>query len=68
MSISVARSAVALVAVVAVAGAAFRVSTAPDRIKERRNTAQAACIAAGGQWTAVERDEICVKGAPTKAP
>ena len=68
MSISVARSAVALVAVVAVAGAVFRVSTAPDRIKERRDTAHAVCIASGGQWTTVERDEICVKGEPAKAP
>ena len=33
MSIRLAGSAVALVAVVAVVGAVFRVSTAPDRIK-----------------------------------
>ena len=68
MRISVARSAVALVAVVAVVGAAFRVSTAPDRIKERRETAHAVCVAAGGQWTTVEREEICLKGEATKAP
>ena len=68
MSISLARSAVALVAVVAVAGAVFRVSTAPDRIKERRNTAYSVCIASGGEWVKGERDEACVKPDGTKKP
>ena len=68
MSISVARSAVALIAVVAVVGAVFRVSTAPDRIKERRDTAYAVCLASGGEWVKVDRDEICVKGDGAKKP
>ena len=61
MSISVARHAVAIVAVVAVVGAVFRVSTAPDRIKDRRDTARAVCLASGGQWVKPERDELCLK-------
>ena len=68
MSISLARSAVALVAVVAVAGAVFRVSTAPDRIKERRETAYSVCIASGGAWVKGERGETCEKPDAAKKP
>ena len=68
MSIRLAGSAVALVAVVAVVGAVFRVSTAPDRIKERRATAYSVCIASGGEWVKGERDEACVKPDAAKKP
>ena len=68
MSIRLAGSAVALVAVVAVVGAVFRVSTAPDRIKERRATAYGVCIASGGEWVKGERDEACVKPDAAKKP
>lgn len=61
MNDTVARYAVALVVLVAVAGAVFRVSTAPDRIKERRETARSVCLATGGQWVGEGRDAICVK-------
>ena len=53
---------------VAVVGAVFRVSTAPDRIKERRNTAYSVCIASGGEWVKGERDEACVKPDAAKKP
>jgi hypothetical protein len=59
VSINLARLAVAAVAVAAVAGAVFRVSTAPERIKQRQETARSVCLASGGQWVKVDRDEIC---------
>jgi hypothetical protein len=61
MNNTVARLTVALVVVVAVAGAVFRVSTAPDRIKDRRDTARAVCLASGGQWVKPAGDELCMK-------
>ena len=68
MSTSVARLAVAVVTVVAVAGAVFRVSTAPDRIRERRDTALSVCVGSGGEWVKIDRDEICRKPADDKKP
>lgn len=44
--------------VLGVASAVFRVATAPDRIKERRETARKVCLASGGQWIE-ERDQGC---------
>ena len=61
MNNTVARFVVALVVVVAVAGAVFRVSTAPDRIKERRETARSVCLATGGAWVKQGRDDMCLK-------
>ena len=56
-----ARNAVMVVAVAAIGGALFRVVTGPDRIKERRSTAQSVCESTGGKWTKVGPDEVCVK-------
>ena len=56
----------ALVAVAAVGGAAYYVTSAPDRIKERRSTAQKVCASAGGSWVMVGRDEACVGSNPVK--
>lgn len=61
MSINIVRHGFVLVASVAVGAAVFRVATAPDRIKERRDTAHAVCLSSGGKWVKVERDEICVR-------
>jgi hypothetical protein len=61
MNIPMGRYAVLLVAAVAVAGAAFRVSTAPDRIKARMETARAGCTANGGEWLQVDGKDMCVK-------
>ncbi len=61
MNIQMGRYAVWLVAAVAVAGTAFRVSTAPDRIKARVETARSGCIANGGQWLKVDGNDMCVK-------
>ena len=54
-----ARIAVAVVIVASIAGAIFRVATAPDRVRERREIARAACADAGGEWIKVGSDEIC---------
>ncbi|CAN5742734.1 hypothetical protein BH11PSE8_BH11PSE8_45010 [soil metagenome] len=56
-----ARNAVMVVAVAAIGGALFRVATGPDRIKERRSTAQSVCEASGGRWAKVGPDEVCVR-------
>ena len=54
-----ARLAVVLVIVASIGGAVFRVATAPDRVRERRETARAACASGGGEWIRVGADEIC---------
>src|SRR5437016_5885910 len=61
-----ARVAVAVVIVASVAGAAVRVATAPDRVKERRDTARAACTGAGGEWVRLGNDEACRAPDPAK--
>ena len=68
MIIRIARYAFVLIALVAIVSAVFRVSTAPDRIKQRRDTAYSVCIASGGEWVKVDRDEICVKEEAAKKP
>lgn len=55
-----------LLMLLAVGSAAFRVATAPERIKERRETAQAVCRSSGGQWVQVdEREHGCLHAAST---
>ena len=62
-----ARLAVVLVIVASIGGAVFRVATAPDRVRERRETARAACASGGGEWIRVGADEICRAGRPNSA-
>jgi len=59
LQIGFARHVFAWVVFAAVVAALFRVATAPDRIAERRNTARNVCLASGGVWVKVDRDEIC---------
>jgi hypothetical protein len=54
-----------LVVVLALGAAVFRVATAPERIKERRETARSVCLSSGGQWVKVQRDEVCQRDTPT---
>ena len=68
MKINLARHAVGVIVIVAIAATIFRISTAPDRARERMKTAQAVCVASGGEWVTVERDPACVKGTQTAAP
>lgn len=47
---------------VAFLATAFRVSTAPDRIRQRAETAKASCARAGGQWVLQGSREVCRYG------
>lgn len=51
----------ALLALLAIGAAVFRVATAPDRIKERRETARQVCLSSGGQWVPMDRDHGCLR-------
>lgn len=59
MVVSLARSAFVVVVVATLAATVFRVSTAPERVKARRDQARSVCIGSGGSWVQVGRDEIC---------
>jgi len=64
MQLGFARHVFAWVVLAAIIAALFRIATAPDRIAERRNTARNVCLAGGGQWVRVGRDDICQRGTP----
>lgn len=55
------RSAFVIVVLVTLGATAFRVYTAPDRIKVRRDTARSVCLGSGGEWVKVGLDEVCRK-------
>jgi hypothetical protein len=59
MSLRIGRFSFAIVVIGVLAATLFRVSTAPERIKQRRDTAQATCIANAGTWKTVGRTETC---------
>jgi hypothetical protein len=60
MGIRIAWTIVALIVIGAAVSAVFRVATAPDRIKERRDMAKEVCLKAGGEWViADDRREVC---------
>jgi hypothetical protein len=61
MTLNLARSAFVIVVLAAVGASVFRVSTAPERVRDRRDTARSVCIGSGGQWLRVGNDEICQK-------
>lgn len=54
-------SILAILAVItlAVFSTTFRVSTAPERIRQRLDAARAACEGSGGAWVKVGREESC---------
>ena len=56
-------------AVFALGGGAFRVATAPDRIRDRHEDAKKVCLERGGQWAQVDqRTEGCRLPASSSAP
>jgi hypothetical protein len=62
-----ARLAVALVIAASILGTIFRVATAPERVKERRETARTTCTSSGGVWVEVGSVEMCrTPGTPEK--
>jgi len=60
MGMRIAWTIVALIIVGAAVSAVFRVATAPDRIRERRDMAKEVCLKAGGEWVIAEsKKEVC---------
>jgi hypothetical protein len=62
MKISITRLAFGAVVTVAVAAAFFRITTAEDRVIERRALARTVCASTGGVWMTVQGTEVCDKG------
>ncbi len=62
MKISITRMAFVAVVVAAIAAAFFRVTTAQDRVSERRALARTVCASTGGVWHSVNGAEVCDKG------
>lgn len=61
MNFSVGQFVVVLVIVAAVGATVFRVSTGPDRARQRQDTARQVCTETGGEWLKVDREEVCRK-------
>lgn len=62
MAVRIAWAVVALIIIGAAVSAMFRVVTAPDRVRERREIAKQVCVKAGGEWVSSGRDEVCKRG------
>ena len=65
MKLRLAGVSIALVVVLTIAAAAFRVWTAPERIRMRLDSARTTCLNGGGEWIKVGREESC-KPAPER--
>ena len=60
MAVRIAWALVVLIIIGAAVSAVFRVATAPDRIRERREIAKEVCLKAGGEWIrSDDRREVC---------
>lgn len=62
MKINITRTAFGAVVAVAIAAAFFRVTTAEDRVSERRALARTVCTSTGGVWMSINGAEVCDKG------
>ena len=61
MNIGVGRYMFAVVIILALGAATFRISTAPERAKQRRELARQTCVETGGEWVQSQHDEVCHK-------
>ncbi len=61
MKFSVGRHLFLLVATAVALGTAFRVATAPERVRKLHETARLNCGANGGTWKVVDGKELCHK-------
>jgi len=60
MGMRIAWTIVALIIIGAAVSAVFRVATAPERIRERREMAKEVCLKSGGEWVMGDnRREVC---------
>ena len=66
MNIGVGRYMFAVVIILALGAATFRISTAPERAQQRRDLARQTCVGAGGEWLQTGGDGVCRK--PGEAP
>ena len=66
MKINLTRMAFAAIVALAVAAAFFRVTTAEQRVSERRALARTVCASTGGVWEVVNGREECTKGNSAK--
>jgi hypothetical protein len=59
MHIAITRYTFTLVAVGTLGASAWRVSTAPERIRARHEVAKQVCVTRGGEWVQIEREFLC---------
>ena len=59
MRLNVSLVLIVMVVAMTIGGTAFRVWTAPERIRMRLDSAKASCLNAGGEWVKVGREESC---------
>lgn len=65
MKLKLAGASIAVVVLLTIAAAVFRVWTAPERIRMRLDAAKTTCLNGGGEWIKVGREESC-KPAPER--
>ena len=61
MKIGFGRHLFVVVAIAVVFGTAFRIATAPERVKKLHDIARSSCGANGGTWKVVDDQERCEK-------
>ena len=61
MKLSVGRHLFVVVAIAVVIGTAFRVVTAPERVRKLHDIARTSCGTGGGTWKVVDGQERCEK-------
>lgn len=59
MKLRLAGASILMVVILTIAAAAFRIWTAPERIRMRLDSAKATCLNGGGEWIKVGREESC---------
>jgi hypothetical protein len=60
MAVRIAWTLVVLIIVGAAVSYVFRVATAPDRIRERREIAKEVCVKSGGEWVLGDNErKVC---------
>ena len=59
MKASLSVASVIVVIGLTIVAATYRVSTAPERVRSRLNTAKESCTAGGGEWVKVGTEEEC---------
>ena len=61
MKLNLTRWLFAAVIAIAIAAAFFRITTAEERVSERRALARTVCMSTGGVWAVADGREVCEK-------